>query len=70
MSGNNLRRLRKEHGLSLSDVAAVSGLSVGMLSRVETGQRELSGLKKITLARSLGVPVEDLFPREEESTPV
>ncbi len=68
--GNHLRNLRKEHDLSLSDVAAVSGLSVAMLSRVENGQRELSGLRKIVLARSLGVPVQDLFPREEEPTSV
>ena len=64
MSQNNLRKLRAEHSLSLSDVAAVSGVSVAMLSRLENGQRELSGLKKIALARSLGVPVEDIFPRE------
>ena len=66
---NNLRAFRKYYGLSLKDVSAVSGLSAPMLSRVETGHRELSGLRKIALAQSLGVPVEKLFPRDQESTP-
>ena len=65
---NKLRRFRETHGLSLRDVAAVSGLSRAMLSRVERGERRLSGLKKISLAQSLGVAVEDLFPRTEEAT--
>ncbi len=67
---NNLRKFRKDHGLSLKDVSAVSGLSVPMLSRVENGHRNLSGLRKIALAQSLGVPVSRLFPREEEATTV
>ncbi len=69
MAGNNLRKLREKHGLTLSDVAAVSGLSIAMLSLVENGHRDLNGLKKISLARSLGVPVDELFPRDQESTP-
>ncbi len=69
---NQLRQFRETHGLSLRDVASVSGLSRAMLSRVERGERQLSGLKKISLARALGVSIEEIFPlpREEEATPV
>jgi transcriptional regulator with XRE-family HTH domain len=42
VTGRNLRELRKRAGLGLADVARVARCSVGHLSRVETGQRDVT----------------------------
>lgn len=60
-----LRQWRQAHGLSLEEVYGLSGISPAMLSRVERGQRELAPLTKVKLARSLGVPVRELFTAED-----
>ena len=57
-----LRQWREEAGLSLSDVAGLTGLSTAMLSRVERGHRQLAPLTRVAVARRLGVPVSELFP--------
>jgi len=59
-----LRRWRLSHGLSLADVAGLSGFSSAHLSLVERGQRNLRPLKRVLLARRLGAAVGDLFPVE------
>jgi transcriptional regulator with XRE-family HTH domain len=40
--GSLIRGLRKQHGLSLKDVASASGLSVSFLSAVERGRSDIS----------------------------
>ena len=40
--GSLIRGLRKQHGLSLNDLAATSGLSPSFLSAVERGQSDIS----------------------------
>ncbi len=62
---SRLRGWRKEHGLTLEDVADLTGLSVPMLSRAERGERQLAPLKRVAMARRLGVPVRDLFAPPE-----
>ncbi len=57
-----MRTWRQRHGLTLEEVADVTGISVPMLSRVERGERQLSPLARIRLARALGVKVRELFP--------
>lgn len=57
-----LRTWRQRHGLTLEEVADVTGVSVPMLSRVERGERRLSALARIRLARALGTRVRELFP--------
>jgi len=57
-----LGRWRLAHGLSLDEVADLTGLSKSMLSRVERGQRDLAALTKVKVARSLGVPIREIFP--------
>jgi len=59
--GNTIRELRRTHGLTIADVADRSGISRGMLSRIETGQTasSLEGLNRI--ARALGVSLSTLF---------
>jgi transcriptional regulator with XRE-family HTH domain len=59
--GSVIRRIRTEKGMSLQEVAAASGVSVGMLSQVE---RDLSNpsLRVLTgIRRALGAEVSELF---------
>jgi transcriptional regulator with XRE-family HTH domain len=60
----SLRTWRQTNGVTLEEIADLSGVSVPMLSRVERGQRRLSAMARIRLARALGVRVRDLFPAE------
>jgi transcriptional regulator with XRE-family HTH domain len=59
--GAVIRRLRREKDMSLQELAAASGVSVGMLSQVE---RDLANpsLRVLTgIRRALGAEVSDLF---------
>jgi transcriptional regulator with XRE-family HTH domain len=59
--GPRIRRERTARGLSLAQVASVTGLTKSLLSQVERGIAEpsLSSLRKVSLA--LGVPLSTLF---------
>lgn len=59
--GEKLRRWRELQGLSIQDVADLSGVSASMLSRVETGHRGLTPLLKARIAKGLGVRIVDVF---------
>jgi transcriptional regulator with XRE-family HTH domain len=59
---NRLREWREEAGLSIAEVAGLSGFSLAMISRAERGQRDFSLRGRVILARRLGVPIETLFP--------
>ena len=60
--GHEIRILRKALGLTVSEIAAATGLSVGMLSKIENGNISPSLTTLQTLARALGVPVTDAVP--------
>lgn len=60
-----LGQWRAENGLSLREVADLTGVSVAMLNRAERGERHLAPLTKVKIARRLGSPVRDLFDVEE-----
>lgn len=64
--GHEVRILRKKAGLTVSDLAAATGLSVGMLSKIENGNISPSLTTLQALARALGVPLTTLFERFEE----
>jgi transcriptional regulator with XRE-family HTH domain len=51
-------------GLSLDEIADLTGVSKSMLSRLERGQRGVSVMTKVKIARRLGVPVSELFEVE------
>ena len=60
----NLRRLREERGLSRSQLAEASGVSVRMIEQYELGIRSINGSAALTvykLAQALGCTVEDLL---------
>ena len=64
--GHEIRALRKALGLTVSDIAGATGLSVGMLSKIENGNTSPSLTTLQTLARALGVPISSLLQRFEE----
>lgn len=64
--GHEVRVLRKALGLTVSDIASASGLSVGMLSKIENGNISPSLTTLRALARALGVPLTSLFQHFEE----
>ena len=58
--GAKLKRLRSEKGLSLTELAAMSRLSVSYLSEIEKGKKYPAPEKIIILAHAMGVPFNDL----------
>ncbi|WP_363557113.1 helix-turn-helix domain-containing protein [Microbacterium sp. LWO12-1.2] len=67
--GPRLRRLRASRTLTLSEVAALSGLSVSALSRIETGHRQPTLDALIPLARAYGVSLDRLIAAPETGDP-
>lgn len=64
--GREIRILRKQLGITVADLADNSGLSVGMLSKIENGLTSPSLTSLQALSFSLGVPVSHLIRRFEE----
>jgi len=58
--GPRLRALRQRRGVTLSALAADTGISVSTLSRLESGQRRPNLEQLLPLARAHGVPLDDL----------
>lgn len=61
---SKLRLWRLRQGLTLREVADLTGLSTSMLSLVERDERNLAPMTKVRVARCLGVPVSELFEPE------
>lgn len=64
--GRRLKALRTSRGLSLKEVAAVTGLSASFISMVETGQNEITVGRLMTLADFYEVGFADLIPAGEQ----
>lgn len=64
--GHEVRTFRKKLGLTVSDVAAATGMSVGMLSKIENGNISASLGTLQSLSRALGVPITAFFKGYEE----
>ncbi len=62
--GDDIRALRKTRSMTIVDLAASLGRSIGWLSQVERGQTEpaIADLKKV--ARLFGIPVSFFFRNE------
>jgi transcriptional regulator with XRE-family HTH domain len=58
--GPRLRALRRQHGATLEQVAALTGLSISTLSRIESGQRRPTLEVLLPLARAYHVPLDEL----------
>jgi transcriptional regulator with XRE-family HTH domain len=59
--GSTIRELRRKHGLTIADISERSGISRGMLSRIETGRTATSLDTLSRLAQGLGVSLSALF---------
>lgn len=61
---NNLKRVRTEKGMSQSDLAEASGVSVRMIQHYEQGVRDINkaeALSVLRLADALGCDVRDIL---------
>lgn len=65
--GREVRDLRKQRSMTVSDLAEVTGLSVGMLSKIENGVISPSLNTISALANALKVPLIQLFSGYEET---
>lgn len=61
---STLKAWRTNAGLTLAEMADLTGYSTAMLSRVERGERTLSTWAKVAIARRLQVRIVDLFDVE------
>lgn len=66
MIGPKLRKLRKAHKLSLVELAAKTGFSIGFLSQAERDLSNLSVKALFDLSRALGVNITYFFGDVEE----
>ncbi len=65
-SGARCGAFRNKLGITGGDLAAATGLSLGMLSKIENGMTSPSLTTLQALSRALGVPVTAFFRRFEE----
>jgi transcriptional regulator with XRE-family HTH domain len=68
--GDCLCALREERGLTLEQMAELSGLSKSHLSRLESSERQPSVTSLLALAAALGVPIGSLFGEAPAATPL
>ncbi|WP_028748557.1 helix-turn-helix domain-containing protein [Rhizobium mesoamericanum] len=64
--GHEVRAYRKNLGITVTDLAAATGISLGMLSKIENGNISPSLTTLQSLSRALGVPLTAFFRRYEE----
>jgi transcriptional regulator with XRE-family HTH domain len=67
--GPRLRKVRELRGVTLTDVAELTGISKSTLSRLETGQRRPSLELLLPLAQAYRVPLDDLVGAPEVGDP-
>jgi transcriptional regulator with XRE-family HTH domain len=60
-TGENIRRIRKEQGLTAKEFAVLIGTSPPQLTRLETGQRRLTVIWLNRIAKGLDVTINDLL---------
>lgn len=64
--GHEVRAYRKKLGITVTDLAAATGISLGMLSKIENGNISPSLTTLQSLSRALGVPLTSFFRGYEE----
>lgn len=64
--GREVRAFRQQGGMTISDLSQRTGLSVGMLSKIENGNTSPSLSTLQTLAHTLSVPLTSFFRRFED----
>lgn len=64
--GAEVRRLRKELDLTVSELGIAAGISTGMLSKIENGAISPSLATLASLSEALNIPISRLFSEREE----
>jgi len=64
--GREVRNLRRQQGMTVADLAGVTGLSIGMLSKIENGNTSPSLTTLQVLSHAFSVPVTTFFKSYEE----
>ncbi|WP_374098987.1 helix-turn-helix domain-containing protein [Pseudomonas aeruginosa] len=67
--GERITRLRKEHGITQTQLAELLGVSQQTIQAYETGRRRIQVSTLPELARLLSTSLEELFGQEQETTP-
>lgn len=65
--GREVRAFRQKQNMTVADLAGLTGLSIGMLSKIENGNTSPSLTTLQTLANALSVPLTSFFHRFEEN---
>lgn len=65
--GANIRRLRKQHGISQAALAEKAGMKASNLSRLENGKHVPTLDVLLRIARGLGVPLTMLLEKEPQN---
>ena len=60
----SIKQTRKRRGMSLTELAEASGVHRMAIARAERAGTDVRASTLIALAKALGVPVCDLFPKE------
>jgi transcriptional regulator with XRE-family HTH domain len=68
-TGARLREIREARGLSVSELARVTGLGKGTLSELESGRRNPTLQTLYTVTTALGVPLSAALPPGEVRQP-
>lgn len=64
--GSQIRSVRRQHDLSIADLASSAGISTGMLSKIENGGTSPSLATLQAISAALQVPLSSLFASFEE----
>lgn len=64
--GSQIRALRRQHDLSIADLAGAASISTGMLSKIENGGISASLATLQSISAALQVPLSSLFASFEE----
>ncbi|MEP2889450.1 helix-turn-helix domain-containing protein [Tateyamaria sp.] len=65
--GREVRAYRRKQEITVAELSAVTGISIGMLSKIENGNTSPSLTTLQSLANALSVPLTAFFRRFEES---
>ena len=65
--GREVRAFRRKKGITVADLSQSTGLSIGMLSKIENGNTSPSLTTLQTLAHTLSVPLTSFFRGFEEA---
>ena len=63
--GRQIRKVRREHGISQERFALEAGLDRSYYGGVERGERNIAALNLMRIAVALNVEVGELFPKAE-----